>query len=106
MTVTVIGRFTGADPAAFMKAVQSEQDELVRLRDAAQSQGAISHRFIAGPDSVCFMDEWPTIKAFEEYYSQFQGNIRSVAQKAGVQSDPQVEYLNNLETPDEIGHPH
>jgi hypothetical protein len=100
MSVLVTFRIDG-DTAQFRRFIDSGDQRLLAIRDAARAAGAIHHRFGVGDGFVMVVDEWASAEAFQAFFS---GNpdIPGVMQDAGAQSAPDIVITEAIDSPDQF----
>jgi hypothetical protein len=100
MSVLVTMRVSG-DTDQFRQLVATDADRLRRIADAARAAGCIHHRFGVGDGFVLVVDEWETPEAFQGFFST-NPDIPEVMRDAGAQGEPEFEFTDAIETPDQF----
>jgi hypothetical protein len=100
MSMLVIGKFQG-DTAKFRQALTDRAGEFVKIADMARSAGAIHHRFGIGDGFVTIVDEWETVRQFEQFFSNpdLQAFIGSVG---AAPAPPEVMIAEAVTSPDQF----
>jgi hypothetical protein len=83
MSVLVVVKVSG-DTTAFHQALADRADEFVAVKERAEQNGAIHHRFGVGEGFVLAVDEWETAEAFEQFF----GDPRMHEFIASIGADP------------------
>jgi hypothetical protein len=98
--VLVTFRIEG-DAAQFRRFLDSGDERLLVIRDAAQAAGAIHHRFGVGDGFVMVVDACESAEAFQSFVS---GNpdLPGVMQDAGARSAPEVVISEAVSSPDQF----
>jgi heme-degrading monooxygenase HmoA len=92
-----------ADPTALERYAGEHGDAMRSLSDAAQSAGAIHHRFVGSDDGeLMVLDEWESREAFQAFYDTQGEQIGQMMQAAGVAGEPQITFWRPLETHEEF----
>ncbi len=100
MSVLVTMRVQG-DTDQFRRFVENEGDRLRGIADAARSAGCIHHRFGVGEGYVLVVDEWESAEAFQTFFRENE-DLPDVMRGAGAQGEPQFDFLEAVETPDQF----
>jgi hypothetical protein len=99
----MVGIRMSADVAKFTDVVKSDPERMRQISQRGKDAGAIHHRFFASVDGdeVLVVDEWPNVEAFQGF---FEGgpDIGEFMREAGVTSEPQVAFWEELDTPDKF----
>jgi hypothetical protein len=88
-----------ADAGAFERYAQENPDVLSGIIEDAKSRGAIHHVFAADGDDVLAIDEWPDEASFQGFFES-QQDIPKVMEGVGAQGEPDVKFMQVLETGD------
>jgi hypothetical protein len=96
MTMRVSG-----DTEQFRRFVETQQDRMQSIGDAARSSGCLHHRFGIGDGFVLVVDEWESPEAFQSF---FEGNpdIPGVMRDAGALGEPEVTFTEAVSTVDQF----
>jgi hypothetical protein len=99
MSVLVIGKFTG-DTAKFRASLTERAAEYEKWGAAAQAAGAVHHRFGIGEGFVVVNDEWPSVEAFEKFFSnpELQAFVGSI----GAEGAPEMMVAEAVASPDQF----
>ena len=100
MSVLVTLRIKG-DPTRIEQALKSDHDRLMAIAERSKSKGALHHRFYGSSDGseALVVDEWETAEGFQEFFGE-SPEIGAMMAEAGVTSEPEVTFWNELDTPD------
>jgi hypothetical protein len=79
MSVLVIGKFQG-DTAKFRQSLTDRAGEFEKYGEMGKAAGAIHHRFGIGDGFVVVIDEWESVEAFQQFFSnpELQAFIGSI----------------------------
>ena len=72
------------------------------IADRAVDYGVLRHRFYGSEDEVLVVDEWPDEASFRAFF-EASPEIKDVMAKAGVTTEPNVEFWRELDVDDAIG---
>ena len=102
MSVLVTLRIAG-DAKSIEQGRTSDPDRLKQVSDRAKSKGALGHTFYASTDGngVLVVDEWESAEAFQQFFGESQ-EIAQMMGEAGVTSQPEATFWNELDTPDKF----
>lgn len=103
MSVIVTMRIK-ADGGKLESWATEHEDVLASIIKKAEQHGVIAHRFYSdGSGNVMVLDEWPDTKSFQAFFGESEGEIRPMMAAVGVQSEPEVSFWQELNTPDRVG---
>jgi hypothetical protein len=77
------------------------KERMLEIGERARSMGAIHHRFATVDGEIVVMDEWESREQFERFFAESH-EIGELMQAAGVQSEPQITFLEPLDLGDEF----
>ena len=100
MTMSVQG-----DPAKMEQIAGENPDRIRSIAERAKSHGLIAHRFYGSDDGgkLMVLDEWPDRQSFESFFREQQAEIGPMMEAAGVTSQPEPAFWNELTTHDTFG---
>lgn len=103
MSVLMTMIFDG-DAAALEQYAAEHPDDMRAIVDHAVEHGLIAHRFYAtGDGKLMVVDEWPSAEDFQHFFAHMAHHIGPMMEAAGVTSEPQPMFWNELETHDRYG---
>ncbi len=88
------------DTHQFRRFLDSDADRLREISKAAQAAGCVHHRFGVGDGFVLVIDEWESAEAFQRFIGSDE--IAEVMREAGAQSEPEIEFTEAVESPDQF----
>jgi heme-degrading monooxygenase HmoA len=100
MTLTVTG-----DPKALEQFTSDNRAKMDAVLEAAKRHGLIAHRFYGSDDGgrVMVLDEWPDRQSFEAFFKEQESEIGPMFGAAGVTSQPEPVFWDELATHDAFG---
>ena len=104
MSVIMTFRVQG-DPKKLEELAGQDPDRTRGIAERAKDHGLIAHRFYGSDDgsSVMVLDEWPDRQSFESFFRAQQAEIGPMMEAAGVTSQPEPAFWNELATHDAFG---
>jgi heme-degrading monooxygenase HmoA len=102
MSVTV-GLRIAVDPERMLEALVSDRERLLAISERAKQLGCLHHRFFANVDGgeALVVDEWESAEAFQQFFAAGE-DIREMMGAAGVNSEPELKFWRELDTPDKF----
>jgi hypothetical protein len=100
MSVLVTMRVSG-DTEKFRQLMATDEERLRRIADAARESGCIHHRFGVGDGFILVVDEWESPEAFQQFFAS-NPDIPEVMRDAGAHGEPEFEFTDAIETPDQF----
>jgi hypothetical protein len=99
----MIGLRVSADVAKFTEVVTSDPERMQGIAQRGKDAGAIHHRFFGSVngDEILVVDEWPSVEAFQGFFEN-SPDIGEFMREAGVTTEPQVAFWEELDTPDKF----
>jgi|SRR5579862_1272568 len=100
MTLNVTG-----DPKALEAFASDNREKMEAVLDAARRHGLIAHRFYGSDDGggMMVLDEWPDRHSFEAFFREQESEIRPMFESAGVTSQVEPTFWEELATHDAYG---
>ena len=100
MTLTVTG-----DPKGLEQFTSDNRAKMDAVLEAAKRHGLIAHRFYGSDDGgrVMVLDEWPDRQSFEAFFKEQESEIGPMFGAAGVTSQPEPVFWDELATHDAFG---
>ena len=100
MSVLVIAKFAG-DTATFRQSLTDRADEFEAVAGRAKAAGGVHHRFGIGDGFVVVNDEWESVEAFQQFFSDpaLQAFIGSVGGDPSV--PPEITVAEAVTSPDQ-----
>src|SRR6266568_7233314 len=104
MSVIMTLQGTG-DPKGLEEFANANTDKMQAVLEAAKKHGLIAHRFYGSDDGgrLMVLDEWPDRQSFESFFREQEAEIGPMMEAAGVTSQPEANFWNQLATHDEFG---
>jgi quinol monooxygenase YgiN len=104
MSVIMTLEITG-DPKRLEQFASENKEKMQAVLEAAKRHGVIAHRFYGSDNggSIMVVDEWPDRQSFESFFGEQQAEIGSMMQAAGVTSQPEPTFWQELATHDSFG---
>jgi heme-degrading monooxygenase HmoA len=91
-----------ADRSKFEELANGEwNDRLLQIAQRGKSMGAIHHRFATTDGEIVVIDEWESREQFERFFNE-STDIAEFMQAVGVQSQPEISFLEPLSVGDEF----
>ena len=105
MSVIMALDVTAGNPKGLEQFASQNKDTMQAVLEAAKRHGLIAHRFYASDDGsrVMVLDEWPDRQSFESFFREQQAEIGPMMEAAGVTSQPEPAFWNELATHDAFG---
>jgi quinol monooxygenase YgiN len=100
MTLNVTG-----DPKKMEQFASENKEQMQSVLESAKEHGLIAHRFYGSDDGgkLMVLDEWPDRESFESFFRENEGEIGPMMEAAGVTSQPEPAFWNELTTHDAFG---
>ena len=100
VTSVVVTMKVKGDTDQFRRFLDTDADRLREIAKTGQAAGAIHHRFAVGDGFVLVIDEWESAEAFQRFLGSDE--IAAVMRDAGAQSEPEIEFAEAVESPDQF----
>ena len=91
------------DAEVWERTAAEHAEAIGRVMEIAKSHGLIGHRWYGRDGEVMAADEWPAPENFQAFFEEAQPQIGPLMEAAGITSQPDVTFWQQLDIDDAYG---